>query len=268
MQIGVKTVTRECPVDDAMRILVEHEITGLPVLDGADLAGIITEKDLLKTVVSTGRLAGTVEEYMTTRVVAFDEGNAVAEIWDCLVRSEFRRVPILRAGELTGVISRGDLIRASLASRRAGRRGLRADEDRVRAVMTPGLLTITPEGSLEDAAATMVAHEITGLPVVDDRMHLVGIVSEKDILKLVSDAEAYSCPVERVMIRDVVSFAVEDELLDLYACLAENPFRRTPVVDGGKLVGIVSRADLIVHMLKRPSSISTPARPASAVCRA
>jgi CBS domain-containing protein len=55
------------------------------------------------------------------------------------------------------------------------------------------------------------------------------------------------------MTPDVVTFNVDDDLFDVCRCLAENSFRRVPVLDRGRLVGIVSRADLILYILKNRS---------------
>jgi CBS domain-containing protein len=121
---------------------------------------------------------------------------------------------------------------------------------RVRDVMTCGLLTTSPDAFVIDAMELLLAHEITGLPIVDDSMRLLGIVSEKDILKLFDGDHPEAWHVRDIMTSDVVSFDVHDSLVAVCGCLARNSFRRVPVLDRGRLVGIVSRADLIVYILK------------------
>jgi CBS domain-containing protein len=122
--------------------------------------------------------------------------------------------------------------------------------------MTPGLLTTTPEAPVIDAIELLLANEITGLPVVDDAMRLLGILSERDVLKLFDGEHAQAWHVRDIMTSDVISFNVGDSLFQVCECLARNSFRRVPVLDRGKLVGIVSRADIIMYLLKNRSILS------------
>ncbi|MBN1506345.1 MAG: CBS domain-containing protein [Sedimentisphaerales bacterium] len=257
MQIGVKTVPCDASIYEAIRILVERRISGLPVVDGATMVGIITEKDILQLVFRQEHLPGAVGKYMTAGVVAFDEEEEISKIWACLVSNSYRRVPIVHGGKLTGIISRTDLIRArisDLASRASGQTpALSAQGPFVRDVMTPGLLTATPDMPVSEAAKILLANEITGLPVVDDSLRLLGILSEKDVLKRLGDEHAHACSVQEVMTSDVISFQTNDSFFNVCECLANKSFRRVPVLDRGRLVGIVSRADLIVYILKNRS---------------
>jgi len=254
MQIGVKTIAKDGSVYDAIGILGKHRISGLPVMDGPTLVGIITEKDILQLVFRQEHLPGAVEKYMTREVVTFDENDDIAQIWTCFVRQSYRRVPIMREDRLVGIISRTDLIRARMRDFGTGRPSRTSNSAEqtplVRDVMTAGLLTTTLGAPLLEAAETMVAHGVTGLPVVDDCMRLLGILSEKDVLRLLDSSPSRSWHVRDVMTPDVVTFNVDDDLFDVCRCLAENSFRRVPVLDRGRLVGIVSRADLILYILK------------------
>jgi CBS domain-containing protein len=262
MQIGVKTVAQDASIYEAIRILVDHRISGLPVMDGSTLVGIITEKDVLRLVFHEERLPGPIRDYMTRNVVTFDETDDLDRIWSCLVHNNFRRVPVLRNGRLTGIITRADLIQARAADfgREASSyaRGPSDDKPRIRAVMTAGLLVTSPEQTVGEAVRILVAHHITGLPVVDDSMRLVGILTEKDVLSLLDDdsgaRHVKPWRVGDVMSRAVTSFNVNDSLFDVCECLAHNSFRRVPILgDGGRLVGIVSRADLVLYILKNRS---------------
>jgi CBS domain-containing protein len=262
MKVGAKTIGKDSSVYEAISILVERHITGLPVVDGADLVGIITEKDILRLVWSLSQLSGTLAEYMTRQVVTFNEEDNLAEIWACLMENDFRRVPILRDGTLTGVISRADLIHAHLERLRttpSEQSSTPAFEGpRAREVMTSGLLTTRPDTPIYEAVRTIADNDITGLPVVEDSMHLVGLISEKDVLKAVCDPQAQSWRVRDVMTREVVSFTPEDSLSSVCECLAKSHFRRVPVLERGRLVGIVSRADLILFLLKHPRDMLRP----------
>ncbi len=101
-----------------------------------------------------------------------------------------------------------------------------------------------------DAIQMLVDHNITGLPVVNDDMTLAGIVTEKDVLQLLYDIEARPGKVEDFMTKEVVFFDQEDSLINIADCLMTKHFRRVPITSGGKLVGVVSRKDIIACILK------------------
>jgi CBS domain-containing protein len=112
MKTGVITVTKSDDVCEAIRIMILNNVTGLPVVnDDGTVAGIITEKDVLKLLYGSPDKGGTVEELMTANVVCFEQDASLTDIADCLMMNHFRRVPILHQGKLVGIISRKDIIR-------------------------------------------------------------------------------------------------------------------------------------------------------------
>jgi len=112
MSKRVMTVKENAKIVDVMRLLVEHKITGLPVVsEDMDLLGIVTEKDIL-TMLLYGKdikdkLAA---DLMTTEIVYFAEDEDLMTVFKSLVESNFRRVPILSDGKLVGIVSRRDII--------------------------------------------------------------------------------------------------------------------------------------------------------------
>ena len=112
-QYDVVSIDKNASVYDAINLMVIKDITGLPVVDDEGLAGIISEKDVLKLLYDTEFVAGNVGNYMTTEVVSFSEQDDFTDICQCLMNNNFRRVPILRDGKLVAIITRADLIRAN-----------------------------------------------------------------------------------------------------------------------------------------------------------
>ena len=112
-------------------------------------------------------------------------------------------------------------------------------------VMMHGVTTVKRETPVYQAIATLVEKNITGLPVVDNNMFLQGIISEKDVLKLLYKTCRTSGVVEGFMTESVVSFNQEDSLTDICDCLANNHFRRVPILSQDKVVSVLSRADFI-----------------------
>ena len=259
MKYGVITVRKDMSAYEAIGILLENNVSGLPVVDDTDLVGIISEKDLLKLLYDTEFLPSSVGDYMTGDVISFDEEDSLDNICDCLLKNHFRRVPILHHGKLTGIISRADLIKAykhkfkpqGLAEKSTKHK----DGPLAKDIMKCGLLTVKRQTPIYEAMETIATRNITGLPVVDDYMNLVGIVSEKDVLKLLRDPKAKLGKVEDFMTEDVVSFNHDDNLFDVCDCLINNNFRRVPILNQGNIVGIISRVDLILYILKNKSAV-------------
>ncbi len=119
-------------------------------------------------------------------------------------------------------------------------------------IMKTDLITVTGQTSVHDAVDILAENKITGLPVVDQQGNLIGIVSEKDVLLLAyrkitdtSNKAMNSRKITDVMTSKVISFRPEDNLADICQCFMNNPFRRVPILDNGKLVGIISRKDIV-----------------------
>jgi CBS domain-containing protein len=143
--------------------------------------------------------------------------------------------------------------------------GIKADESKD--VMTADVVSVSPDHSVRHAARIMLDHRLSGLPVVDDDGHLVGMVTEGDFLRRSElglqarspddppfrgneeNARAYvnshSWKMADVMTSDMVEVDEETPLPRIAAIIAERGIRRVPVMRGEHLVGIVSRADLL-----------------------
>ncbi len=114
-------------------------------------------------------------------------------------------------------------------------------------IMTKDVITVRKETKIQEAIKMMVENNITGLPVVDDNMQLVGIISEKDIMILLYNVGKRTGKVKDFMTRNVISFDREDNLAEVCDCLLKNHFRRIPIVTGPKkkLVGIITRKNIV-----------------------
>lgn len=103
---------------------------------------------------------------------------------------------------------------------------------------------INQETSISEAVKMLVAQKITGAPVIDDNKHLVGFVSEQDCIKeMLNDAFYHneSPSVKNVMSTDVKTVTPGTSLLQVAEAMAKSPPKNYPVVEGSKLVGLISR---------------------------
>jgi len=248
MQCGVVSIDRKESVQKAVMLLIERDISGLPVTHEGRLDGMLSEKDLLRLLYETQYLPGLVEDYMSDAVVSFDVEEELAVIHRHLAENAFRRVPILYQGRIAGIITRADLVRVYKERFRPPQETSDAgsdDELLAEDAMKHGLLTVYPDTPLYDAMDMIARHHVTGLPVVDRGMNLLGIITEKDVLDCVDKPEALGAAVEAFMTPEVVAFDRKTSLQRICACLIENNFHRVPILDGTRLVGIISRSDIL-----------------------
>lgn len=98
-------------VSDACRLLDEHRIGALVVMDGARLKGIFSERDVVRRVVARGRDAGatTVGDVMTADPVTISAREPLAQAMRLMLDGGFRHLPVLRADEVVGIISMRDI---------------------------------------------------------------------------------------------------------------------------------------------------------------
>ena len=109
------TVRPETSIYEAMQLLVEHKVTGLPVVEDERLLGIVTEKDLLEAAYSDiGAGMGRCLDIMTSDLMCFEEDDEAVDIVEAMIQGHFRRVPIMRGEELVGLVSRRDIIKHTL----------------------------------------------------------------------------------------------------------------------------------------------------------
>jgi len=118
-------------------------------------------------------------------------------------------------------------------------------------IMTTNVITAKTNMVLTDIIALLLRWHISALPIVDDEDIIVGIVSEIDLVNLTFDGNAADTIAEEVMVTDIVSFSPNTELADLVQSFSKRHLRRVPIIDKGKVVGIVSRRDILREMLRR-----------------
>ncbi len=144
---------------------------------------------------------------------------------------------------------------------------------KVREVMVTPVVTVTSGATYEDAAFLLHKNNLSGMPVVDAQGAVVGVISEKDLFRAlyplyeeyILEPHAYcnqeqredeiesirKQPVENLMSRRVVSINPNDPILHAGGLMLAHGVHRLPVIEDGKLVGIVTREDIYGAILKK-----------------
>lgn len=127
----------------------------------------------------------------------------------------------------------------------------------IKPVMTREVITVTPKTPVYEALNLFLKHEISGMPVVNEQDNVVGILSEKDVMEILIDKNLDEKKfVEDYMSTDVTSFSEETDAVDICRFFVRSNIRRVPIVKDGKLVGIVSRRDIVKIIQEAYSRIS------------
>ncbi|WP_228853430.1 CBS domain-containing protein [Aegicerativicinus sediminis] len=146
-------------------------------------------------------------------------------------------------------------IKSFIASRKQSKNVSQNVPIKVSDYMTRKLITFRPEQSIEEVIQSLIKHKISGGPVVNERKELIGIISEGDCLKQISDSRYYNMPleqqnVEHRMVTNVETIDGNMNVFDAANKFLESKIRRFPIVEKGKLVGQISQKDILKAAIK------------------
>ncbi len=121
--------------------------------------------------------------------------------------------------------------------------------------MTRDLITFSKDQSIEDVMDKLIKHRISGGPVVNEKNELVGIISEGDCVKQISESRYYNMPmntdtIEKYMAKNVDTIDGNMNVFDAASKFLQSKHRRFPIVENGKLVGQISQKDVLKAAMK------------------
>lgn len=121
--------------------------------------------------------------------------------------------------------------------------------------MTTKLITFRPDQSVLEVMNSLIKNKISGGPVVNQKNELLGIISEGDCMKQISESRYYNMPmdnmlVEKHMVHEVETIDGNMNVFDAATKFVESKRRRFPIVENGKLVGQISQKDVLKAALQ------------------
>lgn len=236
------SVMEEDFVTRSRQLIRDNQLRGLPIITGSGgVVGIVTDRDMLK--IASTRSNVTVSGFSVEAPMITPETD-VEEAARLLIRANYAILPVVRSKEdlrLQGVVSPIDIFKSidpeRLADRKAGE------------VMNTETKTCSPQDSVAKVWDAMLESDFTGMPVLDDKGRPVGMITRFDILKKggarVGRDTTYATKVEKLMSTPLYSIGPEASLRDASKLMLDRGIGRISVVDGGKLVGIIDRYDVI-----------------------
>jgi len=141
-------------------------------------------------------------------------------------------------------------IKSFLGSRRKQQNTSKEIPVKVSDYMTRKLITFKSHEKMEKVIDKLIKYRISGAPVVNDKHELIGIISEGDCIKQISDSRYHNLPmqnnvVEKHMVKNVDTIDGNMNIFDAANKFLESKHRRFPIVDNGKLIGQISQKDIL-----------------------
>ena len=126
-------------------------------------------------------------------------------------------------------------------------------------IMTHNLIVFKPQDTIHEVMTTFIKYRISGGPVLNDQGDLVGVISEADCMKEISDSRYFNMPildksVSHFMTKEVDTIQSNLSVFDAAALFSKSSRRRYPVMDENRLVGQVSRKDIVISALNMKSN--------------
>jgi len=192
-------------------------------------------------------------------VVSVPPTTTILQAVETMTNCGFRRLPVTDAGtkKLRGIITSGDVInfmgggdKYRLVKVKHGGNLIAAVNESVREIMSQQLATLSETAAIADAIETIVTKKIGGLPIVDSGGVLIGIVTERDVMRALA-AEKSTLAVEEVMTGSLRVTHPDRPIAEVTREMTRHRFRRLPVVSDDVLYGIITATDIMRYLGSR-----------------
>ena len=202
---------------------------------------------------------GEIMAIATRDVISVPPTQSIIGAVEIMTKCGFRRLPVTDAGtkKLRGIITSGDVInfmgggdKYKLVQVRHGGNLLAAVNETVRTIMTQQCTTLAHDSHISDAVKTIVEKKIGGLPIIDNDGVLNGIVTERDVLRVLG-SDRSTLKVEDVMSSSLRVTGPDFPISTVSRDMTQYRFRRLPVVSDDVLYGIVTATDIMKYLGSR-----------------
>ncbi len=250
MSSPVLTTSPATTVRDAMQRMLGSGVSSLLVeAEPSRDRGIITKRDVITKVIARGRDHGVVRvrEVASVPLRTVPHETSIEECSARMSRARLRRFPVVRDGEVVGIISDTDILAAVEAHRWRGRRRRRPALHVVADVMSRPAATIKSDATVADALALMKESDVSSLLVQPDSPGGAwGLVTQNDIVSKViaRNRDPKGSRVAAIMNRPLVTVSPETSLWECSARMAGAGALLLPVVEGETIIGVVTDSDI------------------------
>ena len=253
MSEDIITVDKDQNLSDALKLLRKHNVSRLPVTNNKELVGIISERDIAAKLGSAkyesmpaSRLH--ISSVMVKDVITVPETMQLDEVARLMLDNGIGSVPVMDEDDkMVGIVSKADFVTLAV--------GIAFDKITVKEIMTKDLVVVSPTDRLVHARRQMMEAHVGRVPVVDDE-DLKGMVTSKDLMRAFIDfrkkvPEKYQkSQIKEVLVEDIMSsnptVTTKDATISEVAkVMMDTGYNGLPVVEGDKIVGIITQTDIL-----------------------
>ncbi len=163
---------------DAARLMVEKNVSSLPVVEGDDVIGILTKTDLVSKIISSEEKVG---EFYSKNPLLVNPADTLVSASKLIASEDVNHLLVTDNGQLIGILTKKDIVSGLRKFRKALDKSPHSDIKGicVEHVMTNDPVTITSEATIGEAASIMLSNKISGIPVIASEL---GIITKTDII--------------------------------------------------------------------------------------
>ena len=246
------TIDKDQNLSDALKLLRKHNVSRLPVTNNKELVGIISERDIANKLGSSkyesmpaSRLH--ISSVMVKDVITVPQTMQLGEVAKLMLEKGIGSVPVMDGDKMVGIVSKADFVTLAV--------GIAFDKITVKELMTKDLKYVSPTERLIHARRVMLEAHVGRLPVIEDET-LVGMITSKDLMRAFIDfrknvPEKYQkSQIKEVSVEDIMSsnpiFTSKDATIsEVSKIMMETGYNGLPVVEDGKVVGIITQTDIL-----------------------
>ncbi len=254
------TIDKDQNLSDALKLLRKHNVSRLPVTNNKELVGIISERDIankLGSSKSEGMPASRlhISSVMVKEVITVLETMQLGDVAELMLENGIGSVPVVDDDKMVGIVSKADFTTLAV--------GIAFDKITVKEIMTKDVVAVSPSDRLIHARRQMLDAKIGRVPVIEDD-ELKGIITSKDLMRAFIDfrktvPEKYQkSQIKEVLVEDIMSsnpssVSKEMSISEISKIMIETGFNGLPVVEEGKVIGIVTQTDILRLIAKLES---------------
>ncbi len=240
------SVNKESSIFEAIEVMYKNDQGTVIILDQDKTVGILTERDVVELLALKTDFTQPVIAVAERKVIGININRSVEYALHVLIDNNIRRLTIISdEGKFIGILTQQMLMN-------------KLEEDHYRINLTVSqiltcdmvkIVTLPLHSTLEDAISSMRSQAIGSVLVIDNDAKFVGIVTERDLVRFVSQSIPMDTPIHRVMSSPVVSVSVNDNIQDIVTIVHHKHIRRVLVTDKeGDACGVVSTRDIVKNI--------------------
>lgn len=197
---------------------------------------------------------GSVMDIATKDVFTLPPTSTVMNALKRMINKNFRRIPVANAGtkRLEGILSATDLVnffgggsKYNVVKERYSGNLAAAVNAELEEIMEEDVVAVEYTASFDEAVEMMFEKKVGGCPVIDKDGVIVGIITERDIVRYLSQQSKLDGDVSEYMTKGIVTIKPKDTIEDAMKTMIEKKFRRLPVIDDGIFLGLVTSREIL-----------------------